>query len=343
MDTEPPVVELDDDEKKINFIPKALPDLTPQVMAASYGKFTTPDEEEGFHQIRYEWQSGEKAHEYLKTWVLNKKRTTRIEDIKPGTLFKTKATEFAQLLIQWKQRQRAYNDTNPEEDPLEKPAHKRVDFDLFSLENIGDCGNGAPLYESFGFEDWALVQLRFELYILLVAFKTDADDSDRVGIPLDHLTFYYTQYFHRQLQPKVYGLSDINEIIAMIPDTVASKDGVLVSQLEEDMEGTDIFVKLAEEHRRERQRRIDAGDETARLKFLPTAKQTMSQYNIPGVKIRPITPIAPVETPTVKVSAPKTAKVAPILPSLATASSEPEKRTLKRIPVAGIMPSIKKT
>lgn len=30
-----------------------------------------------------------------------------------------------------------------------------------------------------------------------------------------------------------------------------------------------MFVKLTEEHRRERQRRIDAGDETARLKFVP--------------------------------------------------------------------------
>merc|ERR1719273_1821299 len=29
----------------------------------------------------------------------------------------------------------------------------------------------------------------------------------------------------------------------------------------------DHFVKLAEEHRRERQRRLDAGDETAELKF----------------------------------------------------------------------------
>jgi len=32
-----------------------------------------------------------------------------------------------------------------------------------------------------------------------------------------------------------------------------------------------MFVKLTEEKRRERQRRIDAGDETARLKFTPAA------------------------------------------------------------------------
>merc|ERR1719324_1256610 len=55
----------------------------------------------------------------------------------------------------------------------------------------------------------------------------------------------------------------------MIPDTVSTKDGVLSAQLADDLDGFDIFVKLAEEHRRERQRRIDAGDETARLKFQP--------------------------------------------------------------------------
>merc|ERR1719433_360582 len=40
-----------------------------------------------------------------------------------------------------------------------------------------------------------------------------------------------------------------------------------------DLENPDMFVKLTEENRRERQRRIDAGDETARLKFSTLAIQ----------------------------------------------------------------------
>jgi len=333
-------VEMDEDEKKINFLPKTLPDLTQQVMTASYGKFTTPSEEEGFDEVRFEWAEDEKAHEYLKSWVLNKKRTTRIEDIQPGEYFKTKTIEFAKLAREWQEKQKAYEKTKPEEDPIEKPPHKRVDFDLFSVENVSDVDEeGTPLFEDFGFEDWALVQLRFELYILLVSFKKDADDGDRVGIPLDHVSFYYTKYFHRQLIPKVYGLSDMEEVVAMIPDTVASADSILVSQLSEDLEGTDIFVKLAEEHRRERQRRIDAGDETARLKFLPTAKPmhamysmySQGQHNIPTAfasgasipgKISPITSVSPLAS----------------IPMLKAA--EPEKKLLKAAPRAGIMPNI---
>lgn len=55
----------------------------------------------------------------------------------------------------------------------------------------------------------------------------------------------------------------------MIKDTVSTKDGLVVSTLSDDLESLEIFLKLTEEHRRERQRRIDAGDETARLKFQP--------------------------------------------------------------------------
>merc|ERR1712061_55007 len=49
--------------------------------------------------------------------------------------------------------------------------------------------------------------------------------------------------------------------------------GVLESTLSEEPETFDVFVKLTEENRRERQRRIDAGDETAKIKFSPLAIQ----------------------------------------------------------------------
>merc|ERR1712070_1220253 len=50
------------------------------------------------------------------------------------------------------------------------------------------------------------------------------------------------------------------------------------------------FVKMTEEHRRERQRRIDAGDETARLKFqrtTPAAAQRPAQGGAVPVLGRP--------------------------------------------------------
>jgi len=273
METEAPLVELDDEDKNMIFLSRAVPDLTPQVMSSSYRKFTTPDEDEGFDEIRYAWHQHEKADEYLKTWVVNKKRTTPIEDLIPGAAFVEKYTFFGQSLQEWQEKQKVFGKTAPANDEdVEKPEHKKAGFDIFSVENIMDVCKGAPLFESFSFEDWALVQLRFELYILVISFRTDADDAALVGVPMDHLAFYYTKYFHKQLSPKVYGFTEIGDLLALISDTVATKDGHLITQISEDIVGTDIFVKLAEENRRIRQRRMDAGDDSLQLKFLPTAK-----------------------------------------------------------------------
>merc|ERR1711976_409262 len=100
-----------------------------------------------------------------------------------------------------------------------------------------------------------------------MSFKEDSGDPARIGIPFDHLPFYYNKYFGKSLNYKAYGVNDNTELIAMIKDTVVNKNQLLVPQLSDDSHSEDIFVKLAEEGRRERQRRIDAGDESARLKF----------------------------------------------------------------------------
>jgi len=73
---EPPVVELDDDEKQLNFMKKSVPDLTPEVLSRNYAKFSTPDGDEGFDDIRYEWLKGDKAVNYLKKWVMEKSKVT---------------------------------------------------------------------------------------------------------------------------------------------------------------------------------------------------------------------------------------------------------------------------
>ena len=48
---------------------------------------------------------------------------------------------------------------------------------------------------------------------------------------------------------------------------INDQSGFLVAVLAEDTP-VENFVKLTEEHRRERQRRIDAGDETAKLCYI---------------------------------------------------------------------------
>merc|ERR1711972_1256286 len=91
-----------------------------------------------------------------------------------------------------------------------------------------------------------LVQLRFEVYSVLASFKKDTDDEDLQGIPKD--------------------------LFILIKDIVVVKDGMVICQLSDENDDLSIFVKLTEEQRRERQRRIDAGDEMVRLKFTAPPK-----------------------------------------------------------------------
>merc|ERR1711920_857144 len=78
------------------------------VLSASFHQFTTPDKEEGFDEIRYEWQKHPKAAEYVKNWVLERKLTTRIMDLKPGQWFLGKRTQWNSLLYSWQQKQNEY-------------------------------------------------------------------------------------------------------------------------------------------------------------------------------------------------------------------------------------------
>jgi len=270
-ESEPPVVELTDAEKKNYFLPKATPDLTPQVMSSSYGKFSTPDDAEGFDDIVYEWEKGEKATAYLKQWVLNKKLTTRVDDLRPGKDFKEKKEEFAKLTKEWKDKLAAWKAGGAKK-PAKKADEEVDDVDIFSVADVNDIGKGLPLFHNFTFEDWELMNLRFQFCWLVLSFKVDVKDEDRSGIPSDHLNYYFGKYYGNPINTKKYGMSNIEEVLSLIKDTVTTKDGLVVSQLSDDLDSLEIFVKLTEEHRRERQRRIDAGDETARLKFMPPAE-----------------------------------------------------------------------
>merc|ERR1711870_173849 len=60
-------------------------------------------------------------------------------------------------------------------------------------------------------------------------------------------------------------------------------NGYCVSKLKEsDTADFSIFVKLAEESRRERQRRLDAGDDTAKLRFSVLAASTPQSSSTAG-------------------------------------------------------------
>lgn len=118
----------------------------------------------------------------------------------------------------------------------------------------------------FGPEDWALLQLRWNLHTLATSYKKDVNDEDRTEIPEEHISFYFNKYFRSHLNFKDYGKESFADLCTLVADSVKVEDGKLSIVAGEDADSS-TFVKLTEEKRRERQRRIDAGDETARLKL----------------------------------------------------------------------------
>jgi len=266
------------------------PDLQDVVLNQSFSQFSIPDKEEGFDDIRYEWQDATKSRDYLRNWVQERKRTSRIEDLQPGAWFEEKLKEWLQLFPQWQAKQKEYKNSAAKKakDEAKKAEEERRQqageeeeskeeamVDVNSVQDINDIGEGEPLFANMTFEDWALLQLRFELYMLQLAFKRDVDDPERIGIHETHLAFYYHRYYRKQLTPKHFGASTNTELCKLVKDTVLidEESMVLTSQLAEETEDVTYFVKRTEENRRERQRRIDAGDETARVKFTPMAMQ----------------------------------------------------------------------
>merc|ERR1712217_814758 len=198
-----------------------------------------------------------------------------------------------------KKKEEAKKKAEAEGTEVEDDEDAEMEVDIFAVDNLDDMKDGEPLYAKFAHEDWALLQLRMELYFLQLAFRKDVDDDDRPGVHDQHLGFYYTKYFRKTLNIKHFNVANNKELCDLVKDTVTIDDEkkVLTSALSEETEAFDIFVKLTEECRRERQRRIDAGDETAKIKFSPLAVQQPSSAKV-GAAAKPVgTPAASVVRP----------------------------------------------
>merc|ERR1712187_780988 len=83
-----------------------------------------------------------------------------------------------------------------------------------------------------------------------------------------HLSFYYEKYFKKEFSLDNFGMKAFADFVEIIKDVVqvGDKNALLEPQLAIDTPLAN-FVRLTEEHRRDRVRRVDAGDETANLKF----------------------------------------------------------------------------
>lgn len=148
------------------------------------------------------------------------------------------------------------------------PEVNAEDIDIWAdVKDIMDIGSGEPLFFSFTYEDWTLLSVRFELHLLAHAFKKDVNDPERPSFVENHLAFYYNKYFKKAFNVKMFGVNDNAGLVDFIKDTIKIDAKSMLEAVVADDTPLETFVKQTEEHRIERQRRMDSGDETAQLKF----------------------------------------------------------------------------
>merc|ERR1719356_341285 len=285
-------VELTEEEKNVWFRKGEMPDIGEKALAKFYAQFSLPTAEDGFDSVSFAWQPEAACTEHLKAWVFERKMTQRVEDLQPGESFKEEWSKWQKTVQEWRKKQSEWRDPNKrkamvakkkeeakkkkeeageeaaEEEAAEPMEINAEDVDAMEVEDVTDLGNCEPLFAHFVYEDWALLSLRYEFNLLLHSFKKDLNDPDRPGFKEEHLAFYYSKYFKKTFTLKNYGIEKIADFVELVKEnvTINEKTGFFEPVLEPDTAPAH-FVKLTEEHRRERARRVDAGDETAKLKF----------------------------------------------------------------------------
>jgi len=292
-------VELTDEEKALSFRKTGVADVAEQVLSRCYADFTFPTTEEGFDEVSYKWQDEAACTKVLKDWVFAKKLTQRVDDIKPGATFTEAWQKWTKVLGEWRKRQNEWKDPNKkkallaaraeakkkaaaeaaekgeEAPPAEDKEIDVEDLDVAGVEDVTDIGNGEPLFANFAFEDWHMLAARYEFHLLVQSFKKDLDDADRPSFTTKDFGFYYQKYFKKAFNVRSFAREKVEQVLDLMKDTVKidGPSSFLTNVLAEDTDASQ-FVKLAEDHRRERTRRMDAGDETAELKFPKTGIPT---------------------------------------------------------------------
>merc|ERR1711920_1006300 len=107
-------VELTEEEKKINFRKLAAPDIVPAALARCFANYSVPSKEEGFDEIRYVWSKEKAMTEKLREWVLENKKTTRIETLEPSAWFKEQYAAFEKQVAEWSKKQKEKKDAKPQ-------------------------------------------------------------------------------------------------------------------------------------------------------------------------------------------------------------------------------------
>lgn len=287
MEDEGPPPELTEEEKKLTHRTMDASDLAATVLAKAFANFAIPSKSEGFTAVNFEWQKESACAKILKEYVHEKKMTERVETLNPGEWFTDEWKKWTKTLQEWRSRQSQWKDPIKRKQLLakKKEAEKKEgedadaaaaapmevnaeDLDVWTdIKDVMDIGSGEPLFANFAYEDWALLSIRYELHLLVHGFKKDLDDPERPSFVEPHAAYYYNKYFKKAFNVKLFGVSDLAGLVELIKESVKLNEKNMLECGKSEDTPFENFVKLTEDHRRERQRRMDAGDETAQLKF----------------------------------------------------------------------------
>jgi len=266
-------VELTEEEKKVWHRKQEISDLSQDMLAASFGKFSMPTKADGFDEVRFEWDKEASATKLFTEYVMELKRTTKVHDLPKTEWFKENWTKWKKEFQTWKAKQQEWKKKNPGSEAAEVDE----DLDVMAVENIDDIGNEEPLYVHFAFEDWVLLAARYELHLLVHSYRKALEDPDRPTFAEKVLNFYYQMHFGRHFTPSMFSCEDLQDLCEKFVDqTIKVAENGHVEACFPDSTEQHYFVKLTEDYRRERERRVDAGDETAKISF-PKARPAVSQ------------------------------------------------------------------
>merc|ERR1719506_181605 len=296
------------------FCKRETPDMPQQELNLTFTSFSLPSMEEGFDEVRYDWQSSEKAEDHLQRWIKHCKLTQCIEDLEPSKWFQTKWAAWQKAYKEWEKKQAEWKSIievlgqwkKDGGDEARDGKHTDTDpyeLDVFAVKDINDIGEGEPIFANFEYEDWCLLSLRYEAHLLPHAFRHDVSttDPDRQGFLEKNFGHYYELYYKKAFHLEVFNRSSLQEVLEFVSDSarVNTETSFVESVLDAD-KLPEHFMRITEDHRRDRLRRTDAGDETAILKFSkpcpPGAKQVKPVPPAPDLEKKRAVPTGPSKT-----------------------------------------------
>lgn len=246
-------LELSAKEEKCFFRTKAVLDLPQRVLSSTFISYTIPEVGEGFDEVKFVWSDRPACNKRLHDFRLEKKISERMDDLVPSEWFRQRYNSW--VIERESQRKKQLE-------------HSQAEWTVALDVYIEDTD--MPCFQKFSAEDWALLNLRVELHLLIHGFAHDVADAERRHIATENLAFYYKKYLNREFSPKYFGCNSVEEIIELLKDTVVlhemCKCNVLVAAQPRDI-GFDQLILKTEEARKNRKRSVDAGIASVALKF----------------------------------------------------------------------------